>query len=257
MIEDRIRAAAARVAALLEGAGTAAGQRMPDSEWTVADAAAHLVGGARLYTDIFNGIPSPLASVEEAADSNARMLSEYTQRDPAALARELKSSLEDLLVAYRSGAPERMLHWHAGMTVSAGDTAALILGELLVHGWDMARSIGKPWPIDPADAAEILTAALAVAPNYVDPAAAGNLTGVVEVRLRGQTRVALHWRDGKLSIGEAGGKADCIVSADPVAMLLQSYGRGSKWKPILTGKVISYGRKPLLALKMQGALRSP
>jgi hypothetical protein len=45
---------------------------------------------------------------------------------------------------------------------------------------------------------------------------------------------------------DGGGPADCRVSADPVALLLVAYGRTSQWKPVLTGKLVAWGRKPWL-----------
>jgi hypothetical protein len=98
----------------------------------------------------------------------------------------------------------------------------------------------------------------------VDRDKARRLTGTMEIRLRGGERVSLRWRDGALDVGEVAAvgqalsdKADCVISAEPVAFLLQSYGRGSKWRPLLTGKVMAWGRKPMLALRMQTALRQP
>lgn len=257
MVEDRLREAQQRVVALLEEAGAAVATPIPDSEWTVADAAAHLVTGARLYSEFLGGAPSPITDMTETAAANQARMAEYEPRDVATLARDLRAAGDELAQAYFADDPDRMLAWHTGLKISARHTAQVLLGELLLHGWDMARALKKPWPIDKADAALVLDGAFRTAPTVVDPDKAKALDGVVEIRLRGSLRVAFTWRDGALSVGPPTGKPDCVVSADPVAMLLSSYGRGSKWTPVLTGKVVAYGRKPMLALKMLGAMRSP
>ena len=50
---------------------------------------------------------------------------------------------------------------------------------------------------------------------------------------------------------------DCHVSADPVALLLVSYGRRSQWVPVLTGKLLAWGRKPWLGLRLVRYLVTP
>jgi hypothetical protein len=40
-------------------------------------------------------------------------------------------------------------------------------------------------------------------------------------------------------------------------MLLVFYGRISKWPPVLTGKILAWGRKPWLGLSMTKFLTTP
>ena len=46
-------------------------------------------------------------------------------------------------------------------------------------------------------------------------------------------------------------KADCRISADPVAFLLTGAERESQWKALLTERMLAYGRKPWLALRFK------
>ncbi|MDQ1444520.1 MAG: hypothetical protein QOI20_984 [Acidimicrobiaceae bacterium] len=261
-LEARVRANVDRVRALLAGADGA--RPIPGSDWTVAEAGAHVVSGARNYVELFRGVPSPVGDISETAAVNASHLAEYAERDPAAIAADLPGTYDEVLAAYREAGPDAVLQWHGGLAVTAADNLGVLLGELVVHGWDIAQGLGRPWPIDPADARAVLVAGLRVAPVMVDRDKARRLTGTMEIRLRGGERVSLRWRDGALDVGEVAAvgqalsdKADCVISAEPVAFLLQSYGRGSKWRPLLTGKVMAWGRKPMLALRMQTALRQP
>ena len=62
----------------------------------------------------------------------------------------------------------------------------------------------------------------------------------------------VHWpsrRDGE--------SVDCHVSADPVALLLVAYGRRSQWVPILTGRLVAWGRKPWLGVRLVRYLVAP
>lgn len=254
-IQERVRANVKRVAALLEGGDGS--RAIPGMEWTVGEAAAHLVTGAREYRAYFEGRASDVERVDQVAGVNQSYLADYPERDPSRIAGDLSPAFEDLLRAYDAAGPDAMLSWHVGSKVRAGDALGVILGELLVHGWDIAQGLGRPWAIEPDDAVTVLLASLSIAPLYVDKTKSAGMNGAIRARLRGGPTIGLYWKDGELSTGDEPGKADCTISADPVAFLLTSYGRGSKWKPILTGKVVAYGRNPMLALKFQKVLISP
>ena len=64
-------------------------------------------------------------------------------------------------------------------------------------------------------------------------------------------------RGGRLTVDADDGPVDCHVSADPVALLLVSYGRQSQWVPALTGKLLAWGRKPWLGLRLTRYLVTP
>lgn len=55
----------------------------------------------------------------------------------------------------------------------------------------------------------------------------------------------------------AGEKADCVITADPVAFLQLAYGRIPPWRPVIGGKMFASGRKPWLAVKFGTLLSSP
>ena len=111
--------------------------------------------------------------------------------------------------------------------------------------------------IRPVDARLILASALPMLPLLVDPAATVGVRARYELRVRGGTRIGLSIRDGRLSTDGGEGKVDCHVSADPVALLLVSYGRQSQWVPALTGRLLAWGRKPWLGLRLTHYLVTP
>jgi putative sterol carrier protein len=63
--------------------------------------------------------------------------------------------------------------------------------------------------------------------------------------------------DGTAVVSAAGEKADCVITADPVAFLLLGYGRISQLSPVLRGQLRPGGRKPWLAMKFGTLLSSP
>ena len=62
---------------------------------------------------------------------------------------------------------------------------ATLAGEAYIHGWDVARALGRPWRLLPQDKHTIFLGLLPVLP-YVDPQRAAGLTATFDVRLRGK-----------------------------------------------------------------------
>lgn len=133
-----------RLATALDGAGhlvaaVAAEQwdlATPCTDWTVRQLVAHLVGGNRLTARVLRG--EPTGPPDPLGD------------DPAAAYR---ASADELLVAFRRpGVLEGTYTLPAG-TLPGPAVAHLRIVETLVHGWDLARAIGRPPPF-PDDLAD-------------------------------------------------------------------------------------------------------
>jgi hypothetical protein len=139
------------------------------------------------------------------------------------------------------------------MDLSAVTSA--MLGELLVHGLDVARGLGRRWPIA-GDDARLVHAGLAdLLPHYVDPAATKGVRVGIEIRIRGGARSVMRIDDGSAHIEAMPVPApDCWISAEPVTFLLVNYRRIGAVRPILTGKIIAGGRRPWLAARLSGYL---
>lgn len=156
--------------------------------------------------------------------------------------------------------PETELTWHAQITLPATTMAAIVVGEVLVHGHDVAMASRQTWSMD-ADSARMTAMGLVpLLPHYVDREATADVRARVLLSLRGgqkQTRLVFVVDRGNLTVEEPGARVDCRISADPAAFILVSYGRLSLLRPALTGKIVAYGRKPWLGLKLSGWLTNP
>jgi hypothetical protein len=144
-----------------------------------------------------------------------------------------------------------------GLVIGPSTMAALLLGEQLVHGLDIARTARIPWTITAADALLVFPGALTVMPQYLRPRRAAGLHISFELRMRGGPGYRMAVDDGTAVITAAREKADCVITADPVAFLLLGYGRISQLSPVLRGQLRPGGRKPWLAMKFGRLLSSP
>jgi uncharacterized protein (TIGR03083 family) len=253
-----VEAAMGRVCALLRSVPN------PDARavgtWTVRDVAAHLASGTRLYMGIILGEGSPYTRLDGIADFNAAGVAAIPDRDCKALADRLQSAVADFVAAVRTTPGDPEVAWHAGIQLPVSTVAAVLLGEALIHGYDIAQASRRPWLIPPTHACLVFSGVMVMLPYFVNRAAAAGVRASFDIRLRGEKgpRVQLAFDDGTLhaSTGPVG-SVDCHVSADPTAFLLVMYGRQGTLRPALTGKVFAWGRKPWLAFRMPSLLQRP
>jgi SCP-2 sterol transfer family len=147
--------------------------------------------------------------------------------------------------------------FHGGEKISADLALGILLGELVVHGHDIAGALGQPWPIEPVHAELIMQGITPILPGWLDGRARGH-TARYEVRLRGQGVHRFAFDHGRLRMNPPGPfRPDAVISADPVTFLLVVYKRTSQWPAILTGRLTAWGRRPWLALSFAGRFHQP
>jgi len=167
--------------------------------------------------------------------------------EPSALAELLETETVELLGVLGDDG-DRTVPFFAMQHTAAG-VGGVLLGELLVHGMDLAAAVGAPWSIRPDQALAITRGLLPSVPNSVDAAVAARATGTYHLHLRGGDHWTIAVRDGRVAI-EAGRpwRADLHVSAEPVAFLLVGYQRMSRGRAALAGRMVAWGRRPWLAI---------
>ena len=233
------------------------GGKIAIGEWTIADVSAHLALLFGLYPMMVRGEPSPVKRIEEVGDVSAALLASYEERDVRVLAERIESAWDEYTRAVKEVGSDSPMTWHAGIEMPVGSLTALLLGEALVHGLDVARAEGKPWSIDKDDAALTFTGAANVLPHFLTDEGR-RARESFRVYLRGNGHLTFRFDRGSLRISNNdSAPVDCKVSADPAAFLLVGYGRATMAPAILRGRLIAYGRKPWLGLKFKTYLRNP
>ena len=259
---------AARIAALVASQPDGA-RRLPRSEWTVADVAAHVVIGFQGYTDAALGeaerwrphIVEGAGFPDRVRVLNQRTLAEAKRLEPGAGAVAIVEAARRFLDetgGLDPAAPVATPWYGEGASVSVAAATALLLGEQLMHGRDLARAFGLPWPITRPDATLVLEAFRAMVPIALNPATAGHLTAAYELRVGPGVRFVVRLADGRATVEESVGQAvDCRVAADPVALLLVGYGRMTQWRAIARGWLVAWGRRPWLGPRFPGLFYTP
>jgi uncharacterized protein (TIGR03083 family) len=234
---------------------------VPSSDWNVSEVTAHLTVGTEAYLGYLSGVTEPFVDVSDIAHgslarTNAARLDAEPERHMAGLAQRLRGACSALIEQTEARDQDEVVLWH-GRPIALGDMLGIGLAEYLVHGRDIAAALSRPWTIRPDDARLVLAAALPLLPLLVDPLTTATVNARYDLRVRGGVRRALIIADGELDVIADDVPVDCHVSAEPVALLLVAYGRRSQWVPILTGKLIAWGRKPWLGPRLVRYLVTP
>jgi Mycothiol maleylpyruvate isomerase N-terminal domain len=257
---DALRQAAAATGELLESiSDSRADDPVPGLAWTVAETAAHLVALLRQSAAYASGardgaaeraaLPPSGSIGERMALGNARELDGLVERRIPVLRQLLASAVGDYATAItrrRDGGP---VETPFGQEDPVAMTAALV-GEQLVHGFDLARAVGQRWSIDPDAARLALTGTAPLLPYLVNAEAIRDVGARIEFRIAGAPRFTLVLDHGRAAVEPADGHCDCWISAQPVPYLLLAYNRIGRWRPLLRREVRSGGRRRGLAMRL-------
>lgn len=232
---------------------------IPNSEWTVGEAAAHLVSTQGLFVEGLAGASSPYGdgSLDRFPSVNARLLAELPEREGPTLADRLVERTQSFLgtsVRYRE---QHAVDYHFG-PMDLPTWTSYMLFHLLMHGCDIARAMRCPLPVEPGHCQLTIPFLKAVMPRVFDENAAGRLRACYDVRLRGGGRFAVMISGGSVVVDDLPSeRVDCHISADPVAFFLLASGRASQWGLIARGKLLAWGRRPWLGLKFKKLFPNP
>ncbi len=233
-------------------------------DWDVGQVAAHISHGMDTITAMSNGGGNILEEISGLATLTKVMVEGEGRRPPAELADRIDASVAAFLAAMEAAGDDGSVAWFTqGSDLPLSALTCHMLNELTVHGYDIARGAGRPWPIDRDHASLIvmgfvLPALHTLGRSMVVQEKAANVRARLEVRLRGDGRAWLRFHDGDFSVeGTPEGPVDCRLSVDPAAFVLVAWGRINQWQAIPRGQLLAWGRKPWLGLQLRAWLRNP
>ncbi len=168
-----------------------------------------------------------------------------------------EAAVRDFLTTTKDWPSDRMFRGIEG-DLPLPTATSVVLFELLIHGSDLARGIGKPWEISADEARLVLTGISSLLPGQFDADAAQDTRATIDMRIRGGPQFAIWVHDGCLEVSsQPTERVDCHISADPVTFLLVSVGRRSQFSGVLRGQLAAWGRRPWLAMQLPRLLQTP
>ena len=247
---DGLAVMAERYARLVEGVGDTS-VPIPGSEWSVRDAAVHTAGGGHRYAALARGDTSPVPENVDKASLDARMrslIADNPESDPEKLADQIRDGYAVFLETTTALRGDQPIAYHSGLQRNLAAIACILLGEPILHGFDIATAVGVAWPIDPKHAALILGGyrVFYPAPQLFQPRAAAGLETTYQVEITGVDPFSIRIAGGEFEELPAAGPVDCVISADPVTALLVISGRLRPWPAIALGGLSFTGDHPEL-----------
>jgi hypothetical protein len=224
--------------------------------WTVGETAAHAAHSPKYFLEAAQGTAT-LAAIDDVAVHNAEFLSNDPERDPHALADRFEDN-ELALTTYAEALDgDPVVEIFDGVVAPMSTLLAVELGEVLVHGYDIAHASGLHWPIAADHAALTVGGLLPILPHVIDPIKAEGFNARFAFRIRGGIEAILVFNNGVLQIDAAGAEpVDCRLSVDPATYLLVSFYRINPTLPTLQGKIVAWGRKPWLAFRVASLFKT-
>ncbi len=221
--------------------------------WTVGDVANHAVWGIENYTRWLRGEDAPdLESIRDMARWNIETVRRLPRANLVELADRLHGSTESFVDAARAIPSSAEVRWYAGNRIPIQVAISMRLIEAGIHGFDIARAAGTPWRIRPADARIMAYGLGYVAHHFVDDRKL-DFDGTLRLRLRGGADLYYGIEDRTLRVTTHGSRPGWTLSVEPVSWVLVATGRRSQWAAALRGKIVGWGRSPMLPFKLRAA----
>lgn len=224
-------------------------QQVAGSDWCVREVAVHVLVIAEAFERYLSGDTTPLIDVTDLATSNPAAVATVKESNVVTLASSLETAVDRFLELTSDNDLADPMWWH-GVQTTVGAVYGIYLGELLMHGYDVARTIGRPWPIDAGEATIVFEGISQIVHLFLDPVRSRH-DARFELRLRTGPAFVFRFDSGALRVEPGRARdVDCRISADPAALLPVLYKRRSQWGAIARGRLTAFGRRPWLALRL-------
>lgn len=176
------------------------------------------------YAQLAQGSDDYPAQVAGLPEYNATRIRNLPTRNLAELAEKACADTDHLITlmtAFGDQAPT--MAFDGGHRVPADLAMGILLGEFVVYGHDLARELGRRWPIFPEHVRMIFDGPHQVIAGWVDADRAAGHTATYELRLRRLAHYVYSFSNGALETGTyTPDTIDVHISAEPTAALLTS-----------------------------------
>jgi uncharacterized protein (TIGR03083 family) len=251
-LRERIELARQRFDRLVRTASPHA--RPPRSRWTVQQVVAHVLTIAHRYRDLANtGDYRRAASASQVALINQCEL-EAAMAPICELADRLQALTPVMDSFFDAVADEeRILPFHGGGYIDGIASQTNWLGELLLHGHDIARAVKARWELPERDMLLIARGLMQIGPAYLRAEIPPGTDVCVALQVPGARPYLMHIHHGSADIRErrCDDRPDAVLRAPASTLTQLLYQRIGPFTAARQGLRLVGGRRPWLAFKLQ------
>jgi uncharacterized protein (TIGR03083 family) len=230
------------------------------SEWTVQQVTAHVLTAAYRYREFAEGRTFRVAATPRDLDAiNAAELQAALAPIPEMADRLLE--LAPVMDQFFDRVHDEPLAFpfHGGVKVPGISAQTNWLGELLLHGEDIARACGRPWELQERDLLLVLSGVMAMAPGYLRRDLPSGTELLVALRVPGARPWVMHIHDGVAEVRERRPKdrADAVLRVPASTLTKLLYQRVGPVQAVRHGLLVTGGRRPWRSLRLQSMFEAP
>ena len=227
--------------------------RPPGRDWTVHQIVTHVLTVAHRYCEIARG-----REYRKAADPSGIAVLNQAELEAAMapvpeLADELQALAPEMDSYFDAHSDDRpVIPFHAFGFMSCNTAQTNWLGELLLHGEDIARAVNVPWELPERDMLLILRGAREMAPLYVRPGISSGTDVCVAFQIPEARPYLIHIHDSTAEMRErrSEDRPDVVLRVPASTLTQLLYQRIGPFTALRRGLRLVGGRRPWVALKL-------
>jgi uncharacterized protein (TIGR03083 family) len=232
--------------------------RPPGMDWTVQQVGAHVLSVAHRYRQVARGL-----GYRRAVDpADMRVINQEEMEAVMAPVPDIADQLR-ALEAEMDAACDRLhddpqeFPFHMGVMVNCAQGEANWIGELLVHGLDIARAVNVPWQISERDALLILSNAIPRCHAFVRRGLSPDVDICVGFKIPAAPHFVIHVHGGTAEVRpyRPSDCPDAVFRAPASTVVTMLYGRIGPWAAVRQGLRVG-GRRPWEALRFQSCFET-
>lgn len=251
-LRERIALALHRFEQLARSADPLA--RAPGSDWTVHETIAHVLTIAHRYRQVASGEQYRRAThAREVAAINRMEIDEAMAPVPQLLdnLRAVTPVMNDFFDTAADDRPAYL--FHGGATISGLTSQTNWLGELLLHGSDIARAVNAHWELPQREMVLIARGIMQIAPGYLRHGVSPSARACVAVHVPGARPYLFDIRGdtAEVRVRRPDDRPDAVLRMPASTLTQMLYQRIGPFGAARRGLLIVGGRRPWRALKLQ------
>jgi uncharacterized protein (TIGR03083 family) len=228
--------------------------RPPGSDWTVQQVVAHVLTVAHRYQAI-----ATRREFRRAANAcEVKVINQIELEEAMAPVPRLADQLQELATEMDSYFDTLIddrpaFEFHGGALVSGITAQTNWLGELLLHGHDVARAVNAPWELPERDLLLVARGLMQIGSGYLRAGLSPRTDVCVAFSVRGARPYLIHIHDGTAEFRERrpDDRPDAVLRAPASTLTQLLYQRIGPFTAARRGLLIVGGRRPWLALELQ------